>query len=129
MNKKTIFYTISVFVLIVISIIGLKLFSEESQNKISRAFSTTLGMKNGCVEVYFGHVTAGKRFLNVEKFSTAIGTDDGNARPYRYGYGYNDINLNGILDISEKKIGKDYFEVSEYSQYIYFVKNDIKKNN
>lgn len=111
--KKIIIWTVIIFVIIAIAV-GVKFFSEESQNKFARAIGTTIGMKTGCVEV------GTKRFLNVEKFSTAYGSDDNVARPYRYGYGYYDSNLNGKVDPSEKAKGKVYFEVSEYSQYIYF---------
>lgn len=119
-NMKKIIFSFASILVVVLLILGLKLFSEENQNKFSRAISTTLGMKNGCVEIFIGHVTPVKRFLNVEKLSTAKGTDDGAPRPYRFGYGYIDANLNGKLDVNEKKIGKVYFEVPDFAQYIYF---------
>ena len=40
------------------------------------------------------------------------GTEDKTARPYRYGYGVLDENLNGTQDDGEKRV---YFEVSDYS--------------
>jgi hypothetical protein len=50
--------------------------------------------------------------------STAMGTSDGQPRPYRYGYGYLDENLNMQVDTGEKKV---YFEMSDYSSnYIFF---------
>ena len=50
--------------------------------------------------------------------TTATGTDDSNIRPYRYGYGVLDENLNMIADAGEKKV---YFEVSDYSTpYVFF---------
>lgn len=97
-------------------------FSQERINKISRAISTTLGV-NGVVEVYSGGKLI-KRFLQVEKLSTAYGTLDKKPRPYRYGFGYVDINQNGKLDNNEKSYGKSYFEVPEYSTYLYYEKKD-----
>ena len=49
---------------------------------------------------------------------TATGTDDGGNRPYRFGYGVLDENLNMVADAGEKKV---YFEVSDYSTpYVFF---------
>jgi len=123
-NKLTLIISLSLF-LGVLVLIGIKFFSEESQNSFIRKMDTTFGMKNGCVEVFFGNDKAVKRFFNVEKLSTALGTYDDKPRPYRYGYGYYDVNLNNKLDDFEKKLGKNYFEVGDYSQYIYFVKPKI----
>lgn len=92
-------------------------FTEESQNQMARKLSATLGMK-GVVEVYDGGKVM-RRFIDVEKLSTAYGTNDKSVRPYRYGYGYNDKNLDGTINEDEKSAGKVYFEFSEYSQYIY----------
>lgn len=120
MKNKTILITALVIFLSVSAFIGLKFFSEENQNKFSRAINTTLGMKDGCVEVFAGQRSAVKRWFNVEKFSTAFGTSDGQVRPYRYGYGYLDFNLNDKLDPEEKALGKGYFEVNDFSQAVYF---------
>jgi len=108
-----------ILIAVVVSAVGLYFFSEERQNKISRSLSTTLGLSDGCVEIYASQATPVKRFLKVEKLSTAYGTDDAQARPYRYGYGYIDTNSNGTVDTNEKGKGKAYFEVGDYSQYIY----------
>ncbi len=97
-------------------------FSQERINKISRTISTTLGLK-GVVEVYNGGKVV-KRFMQVEKLSTAYGTLDKKPRPYRYGFGYIDMNLDGILQDEEKKHGKSYFEIPEYTTYIYYEKKD-----
>ena len=118
-NKKV--WIIALFALAILMVFA-KFFSEESQNKFSRAMGTTLGFKTGCVEIYAGQLHPVKRFMGVEKLSTAIGTDDNLPRPYRYGYGYLDENLNDKIDSNEKKKGKKYFEVGDYSQYIYYVK-------
>jgi hypothetical protein len=53
----------------------------------------------------------------VDKISTALGTDDGKPRAYRYGYGVLDENLNMQADPGEKKV---YFEVSDFSNTVFF---------
>ena len=68
------------------------------------------------LEVYGGEKVV-KRFLKIDKLSTALGTDDKAARAYRFGYGVLDENLNGIVDSNEKRV---YFEVSDFSQYVFF---------
>ena len=118
MNKMKIFSIVGV-VLIIITVGGFKLFfSEEAQNKISRSITSTFGTKEGCLEVTIG----GKpfRFMHVEKLSTAYGTDDHKPRPYRYGYGIIDRNLDGKVSPEELKQGKKYFEVPDFAQYIYY---------
>jgi hypothetical protein len=42
---------------------------------------------------------------------------DGKPRAYRFGYGVLDENLNFIADATEKKV---YFEVSDFSHYVFF---------
>ena len=46
--------------------------------------------------------------------------DSGNTRPYRYGYGHVDINLNGVVDKGERKV---YFEVSDFATPYVFYEN------
>ena len=58
-----------------------------------------------------------KRFLKIDKLSTALGTTDKEPRHYRYGYGVLDENLNGQVDPGEKRI---YFEVGEFNAYVFF---------
>ena len=58
-----------------------------------------------------------RRWLKVDKLSTALGTDDGKPRAYRFGYGVLDENLNFVADPAEKKV---YFEVSDFSTYVFF---------
>ena len=84
--------------------------TQESQNKISRSIQNWTGT-NGVLEVYAGPNVV-KRFLKIDKLSTAFGTSDGVPRPYRYGYGILDENLNGVVDPGERKV---YFEVSDYA--------------
>jgi hypothetical protein len=90
--------------------------TQETQNRISRDIQNWTGT-NGVLEVYAGDKLV-RRFLRIDKMSTATGTDDGRPRPYRFGYGVLDENLNGVVDTGEKKV---YFEVSDYgSNYVFF---------
>jgi hypothetical protein len=89
--------------------------TQEQQNKISRGIQNWTGT-NGVMEVYAGEKLV-RRFIKVDKVSTALGTDDGKARAYRYGYGVLDENFNFEVDAGEKKV---YFEVSDYSNTVFF---------
>lgn len=89
--------------------------TQEQQNKISRDIQNWTGT-NGVLEVYAGDKVV-RRFLKVDKISTALGTDDKTPRAYRYGYGVLDENLNMVVDPDEKKV---YFEISDYSNSVFF---------
>ncbi len=90
--------------------------TQESQNKIGRAVQNWTGT-DGIIEIYAGDKLV-KRFMKIDKISTASGTDSGESRPYRFGYGVLDANLNSQVDDGEKKV---YFEFSDYStSYIFF---------
>ncbi len=89
--------------------------TQEQQNKISRDIQNWTGT-NGVLEVYAGDKVV-RRFLKVDKLSTALGTDDGKPRNYRYGYGVLDENLNMQVDPTEKKV---YFEFSDYATIVFF---------
>jgi opacity protein-like surface antigen len=90
--------------------------TQEQQNKLGRDIQNWTGT-NGVLEIYAGDKLV-KRFLKIDKISTAYGTDDKVPRSYRYGYGVLDENLNGIADPQEKRV---YFEISDYaSNYIFF---------
>jgi opacity protein-like surface antigen len=89
--------------------------TQEQQNKISRDIQNWTGT-NGVLEVYAGDKLV-RRFLKVDKISTALGTDDKTPRAYRYGYGVLDENLNMQVDPGEKKV---YFEISDYSNAVFF---------
>ena len=90
--------------------------TQEQQNKISRDIQNWTGT-NGVLEIYAGDKLV-RRFIKVDKLSTAMGTDDNKARPYRYGYGVLDENFNFVVDPGEKKV---YFEISDYaSNYLFF---------
>ncbi len=90
--------------------------TQEKQNEIRRSIQNWTGT-NGVMEIYAGDKVV-RRFIRIDKMSTAYGTDDNKPRPYRYGYGVLDENLNNTVDGGEKRV---YFEVSDYgSNYIFF---------
>ena len=89
--------------------------TQEQQNKIGRGIQNWTGT-DGILEIYAGDKLV-RRFLKVDKISTALGTDDGKARDYRYGYGVLDENLNMQVDPNEKRV---YFEFSNYSTVVFF---------
>jgi hypothetical protein len=90
--------------------------TQEQQNKISRTVQNWTGT-NGVLEFYAGDKLV-RRFLHIDKISTAMGTEDNKPRSYRFGYGVLDENFNMIADPGEKKV---YFEISDYgSNYIFF---------
>ncbi len=98
------------------SLLGLASCTQETQNKFGRGLQNWTGT-DGVLEVYAGN-TLVKKFLKIDKLSTASGTSNGSNRPYRYGYGVYDANLNGVVDKGEKKV---YFEFSDYStSYIFY---------
>jgi len=107
--------------LMALSIMALMLTSctQETQNKISRSLQNWTGT-DGVLEVYAGN-TLVKRFMKIDKLSTAYGTEQSELRPYRYGYGIIDKNLNGKVDEDETK--KAYFEFSDYSTSYIFYEN------
>ena len=105
-------------ILLISSVFILVACTQESQNKIGRAVQNWTGT-NGVLEIYAGN-TLVKRFLEIDKLTTAdsTGLSNDQARPYRYGYGVLDQNLNGKKDPGEKKV---YFEFSDYStSYVFF---------
>lgn len=89
--------------------------TQEQQNKISRDIQNWTGT-SGVLEIYAGDKLV-RRFLAIDKMSTALGTDDGKPRAYRYGYGVLDENQNMVADPGEKKV---YFEISDYTNAVFF---------
>ena len=90
--------------------------TQETQNKLSRSIQNWTGT-NGTLEVYAGDKLV-KKFIDIDKLSTATGTDNGVTRPYRFGYGILDKNFNSKKDAGEKRV---YFEFSDYStSYIFY---------
>jgi len=90
--------------------------TQEQQNQLGRSIQNWTGT-NGVLEVYAGDKLV-RRFIKIDKLTTASGTDDGKPRSYRYGYGVLDENFNLVADPGEKKV---YFEISDYStNYVFF---------
>jgi len=90
--------------------------TQETQNSLSRSLQNWTGT-DGVLDIYAGEKMV-KRFIKIDKLSTAYGTNDNSPRPYRYGYGVDDKNFNFKQDSDEKKI---YFEFSDYStSYIFY---------
>ena len=93
--------------------------TQETQNSLSRSLQNWTGT-NGVLDIYAGDKLV-HRFIKIDKVSTAYGSNDSKMRPYRYGYGYDDINFNMKRDKNEKKV---YFEFSDYStSYIFYERN------
>jgi hypothetical protein len=89
--------------------------TQETQNELGRSIQNWTGT-DGILEVYAGDKLV-RRFLQVDKLSTALGTRDDAPRAYRFGYGVLDENLNGAKDPTEAKV---YFEVSALSNYVFY---------
>ena len=92
--------------------------TQETQNEIGRTVRNWTGT-NGVLEVYAGDKLV-KRFMNVDKLTTATGTKADEARAYRYGYGVLDNDFDGKPDPGAKQI---YFEISDYSTSYVFYEN------
>jgi len=93
--------------------------TQETQNSLSRSLQNWTGT-NGVLDVYAGDKLVHK-FIKIDKISTAFGSNDGKMRPYRYGYGVDDLNMNGKIDPGETKV---YFEFSDYStSYVFYERN------
>ncbi len=93
--------------------------TQETQNKLSRSILNWTGT-DGILDIYAGNKLV-KRFIEIDKLTTASGTDRNIERPYRFGYGYDDKNFNKKRDKGENKV---YFEFSDYStSYIFYENN------
>ena len=90
--------------------------TQETQNKLGRSIQNWTGT-DGVLDIYMGEKLV-KRFIKIDKLSTAEGTNSQHTRTYRYGYGYLDLNQNYKVDDGEKKL---YFEISDYAtSYIFY---------
>jgi len=90
--------------------------TQETQNKIGRSLQNWTGA-NGVLDVYSGGKLVLK-FIEIDKLTTAGATQGSGSRPYRFGYGVMDKNLNGQKDPGERKV---YFEISDYStNYVFY---------
>ncbi len=96
--------------------------SQEAQNKMSRALQNWTGT-DGVLEIYAGEKLV-RKFIQIDKMTTATATDGNTARPYRFGYGVLDENFNGAVDGKEKKV---YFEISDHSTNYVFFENPASK--
>ena len=106
--------------IVLILTVGVAIFfsacTQETQNKLGRSIQNWTGT-NGVLDVYMGEKLV-KRFIKIDKLSTAEATQGNSSRTYRYGYGYLDLNQNYIVDDGEKKL---YFEISDYATpYIFY---------
>jgi len=102
--------------MIAVAVVALAACTQETQNKFGRAIQNWTGT-NGVLEVYAGDKLV-RRFIEIDKLSTAQATQGSGARPYRFGYGVFDENLNMQKDPGETKV---YFEISDYSTaYVFF---------
>ncbi len=104
--------------LLLVGVLGLAGCTQEMQNKLGRAVQNWTGT-NGVLDVYAGEKLV-KRFIEIDKISTAISTQGNRPRPYRFGYGILDENQNLKRDPGEKKV---YFEFSDYSTSYIFYEN------
>lgn len=90
--------------------------TQEDQNRLGRAVQNWTGT-NGVLQIYAGDKLV-RKFIEIDKLTTGNATNGDAARPYRYGYGIFDANLNGVKDPGETKV---YFEFSDYStSYVFF---------
>ena len=93
--------------------------TQEAQNKLGRAIQNYTGT-DGVLDVFAGDKLV-KRFIKIDKISTATSTSGGDVpRPYRFGYGVLDENQNYKKDPGEKRV---YFEFSDYSTSYIFYEN------
>jgi hypothetical protein len=92
--------------------------TQETQNKFSRSIQNWTGT-DGVLDIYAGDKLV-RRFIRIDKVSTAYGTEDQKPRPYRFGYGVMDENFNYKKDAGEKTV---YFEFSDYSTSYVFYEN------
>ena len=106
---------------IMLAMVAVLMFSgctQEAQNKIGRSIQNWTGT-NGVLDIYMGGKLV-KRFIKIDKLTTATSTDGSIPRNYRYGYGYIDANENYVVDNGEKKV---YFEISNFSTPYVFYEN------
>ena len=109
---------IYITLLVMASTIWMSGCTQETQNKLSRGIQNWTGT-NGVLDIYAGDKLV-KRFIKIDKLSTAKSTQGDADRPYRYGYGVLDENFNFKADEGEKKV---YFEISDYSTSYVFYEN------
>lgn len=90
--------------------------TQETQNQIGRSLQNWTGV-NGVLEIYAGDKLV-RRFIHIDKLTTATGTQTASDRPYRFGYGVLDEDLDGTKGPAERRV---YFEFSDYAtNYIFY---------
>lgn len=104
--------------LTLLTMVTLTACSQEWQNKFGRTMQNYTGA-DGVLDVYAGDKLV-RRFIKIDKLSTADATGGGPDRPYRFGYGTLDLNQDFKKDANEKKV---YFEFSDYSTSYIFYEN------
>ena len=92
--------------------------TQEAQNRFGRGVQNWTGT-DGVLEIYAGDKLV-KRFMKIDKLTTGRATGGREARPFRFGYGVLDENMNMKKDEGEKKV---YFEFSDYSTSYIFYEN------
>ncbi len=90
--------------------------TQEQQNRFGRAVQNYTGT-DGVLDIYAGDKLV-KRFIKIDKLTTAVSTSGDDARSYRYGS--LDSNQNLVVDKGEKNV---YFEFSDYSTSYIFYEN------
>lgn len=111
----------TIMLLVAAAVLLLSGCTQETQNKIGRSIQNWTGT-NGVLDIYMGEKLV-KRFIKIDKLTTATSTDGNVPRNYRYGYGYIDANENYAVDNGEKKV---YFEISNFSTPYIFYENPKK---
>lgn len=105
-----------VLLIVAFVVAGVSACTQEGQNRLGRAIQNWTGT-NGVLEIYAGEKLV-RRFIKIDKLSTGSATGGSDPRPYRFGYGIMDKNLNGNADPGERQV---YFEFSDYStSYVFF---------
>jgi hypothetical protein len=94
--------------------------TQETQNRLGRSIQNWTGA-NGVLDIYAGDKLV-QRFIEIDKLTTGLGTEDSLPRAYRFGYGVLDANQNYKKDPGEKKL---YFEFSDYSTSYLFYENPV----
>lgn len=92
--------------------------TQETQNEIGRGIQNWTGT-NGVLDVYAGDKLV-RRFIAIDKLTTATATGGNSSRAYRYGYGVIDLDFDLEVDPGEKRV---YFEISDYSTNYVFYEN------
>ena len=108
--------------ILIVLLLAVTACTQETQNKLGRAVQNWTGT-DGVLDVYAGDKLV-KRFMQIDKLSTAVSTKGDSQRPYRFGYGIDDLNLNGVADPGERQV---YIEFSDYStSYIFYESSAAK---